>query len=242
MMKGLEFRESSSKNSPSLSIENNLKDHSNKSGGVRPYVRSKMPRLRWTQNLHRSFVHAVERLGGEDRATPKMVLQLMDVKGLTISHVKSHLQMYRSMKHEQMIQAEAEAANGSKRNRMDGREQMNYHQYYNINGKVLFEAHSSPTILPPWKHMQETKENKIMGLEGKSNHYTMFWDFFNGCSVQDNGNGNKVVRDASSLSNKSPSASIIETAEEEDFSSSTMSLEPSASFDVNNLSLELTLA
>lgn len=33
---------------------------------VRPYVRSKMPRLRWTPDLHRCFVHAVERLGGED--------------------------------------------------------------------------------------------------------------------------------------------------------------------------------
>ncbi|KAL3742187.1 hypothetical protein ACJRO7_017639 [Eucalyptus globulus] len=75
---------------------------------VRPYVRSKTPRLRWTPDLHQCFMHAVEQLGGEDRATPKMVLQMMSVKGLTISHVKSHLQMYRSMKHEQIMQ-EAEA-------------------------------------------------------------------------------------------------------------------------------------
>ena len=33
---------------------------------VRPYVRSKMPRLRWTPDLHLRFVHAVERLGGQE--------------------------------------------------------------------------------------------------------------------------------------------------------------------------------
>ncbi|XP_019258512.1 PREDICTED: putative Myb family transcription factor At1g14600 isoform X2 [Nicotiana attenuata] len=67
-------------------------------GGVRQYRRSKVPRLRWTPHLHQCFLLAIQKLGGHDKATPKLVLQMMDVRGLTISHVKSHLQMYRSMK------------------------------------------------------------------------------------------------------------------------------------------------
>ena len=33
---------------------------------VRQYVRSKVPRLRWTPELHLNFVHAVQRLGGQE--------------------------------------------------------------------------------------------------------------------------------------------------------------------------------
>ncbi|GFZ08691.1 homeodomain-like superfamily protein [Actinidia rufa] len=56
------------------------------------------PRMRWTTTLHSRFVHAVELLGGHERATPKSVLELMDVKDLTLAHVKSHLQMYRTVR------------------------------------------------------------------------------------------------------------------------------------------------
>nr|CAB3487956.1 unnamed protein product [Digitaria exilis] len=67
-----------------------------RNGGLRKYNRSKEPRMRWTAELHRSFVRAIECLGGHDKATPKLILQFMGAKGLTISHVKSHLQMYRA--------------------------------------------------------------------------------------------------------------------------------------------------
>jgi len=37
-----------------------------KSRGVRQYNRSKVPRLRWTPDLHHCFVHAIHKLGGQD--------------------------------------------------------------------------------------------------------------------------------------------------------------------------------
>ncbi|KAI9126855.1 hypothetical protein K1719_002451 [Acacia pycnantha] len=53
------------------------------------------PRLRWTQDLHERFVDAVTQLGGASKATPKALMRTMNVKGLTLFHLKSHLQKYR---------------------------------------------------------------------------------------------------------------------------------------------------
>ncbi|KAG6505331.1 hypothetical protein ZIOFF_037686 [Zingiber officinale] len=51
------------------------------------------PRLRWTVELHDRFVDAVTQLGGPDKATPKTIMRVMGVKGLTLYHLKSHLQV-----------------------------------------------------------------------------------------------------------------------------------------------------
>ncbi|XP_058772467.1 myb family transcription factor PHL8-like [Vicia villosa] len=53
------------------------------------------PRLKWTHELHQRFIDAINQLGGAEKATPKSIMRVMQIPGLTLFHLKSHLQKYR---------------------------------------------------------------------------------------------------------------------------------------------------
>ncbi|KAJ4961579.1 hypothetical protein NE237_021489 [Protea cynaroides] len=59
------------------------------------------PRLKWTPELHQRFIEAVTQLGGADKATPKTLMRVMSIPGLTLYHLKSHLQKFRLGKNQQ---------------------------------------------------------------------------------------------------------------------------------------------
>ncbi|CAH8258687.1 unnamed protein product [Arabidopsis lyrata] len=77
------------------------------------------PRLRWTVELHERFVDAVAQLGGPDKATPKTIMRVMGVKGLTLYHLKSHLQKFRLGKQPHKEYGDHSTKEGSRASAMD---------------------------------------------------------------------------------------------------------------------------
>ncbi|KAL1548722.1 two-component response regulator ARR2-like [Salvia divinorum] len=58
------------------------------------HYKGKKRRVTWTNEMHRRFLNAIERLG-HDKAVPKRIVEVMGVPGLTRENVASHLQKYR---------------------------------------------------------------------------------------------------------------------------------------------------
>ncbi|KAJ0252832.1 Homeodomain-like superfamily protein [Hirschfeldia incana] len=131
-------------------------------GRVRPYVRSPVPRLRWTPDLHRCFVNAVNMLGGQHRATPKLVLKMMDVKGLTISHVKSHLQMYRGSK----LSLGKPEENSSSSIRRQGAEEDYIHDYSSLHTRNDCLTGFHPCPLSPHSSLRGVSRKKKTSESG----------------------------------------------------------------------------
>jgi SHAQKYF class myb-like DNA-binding protein len=77
----------------SVAVFKSTKDNSN----VQPNVpASSTHKLRWTRKLHQSFMRAVEALGGQEKVTPKKIVEFMGSNdGITLTQAKSHLQMLR---------------------------------------------------------------------------------------------------------------------------------------------------
>ncbi|PSS21135.1 Myb family transcription factor [Actinidia chinensis var. chinensis] len=125
-------------------------------------------RIRWNQDLHDRFVECVNRLGGAEKATPKAILNLMDSEGLTIYHVKSHLQKYRFAKY----MPESAEGRSEKRNSVTDLEQIDLK-----TGLQLREALQMQLDAQRRLHEQlEIQRNLQMRIEEQSRRLKMMFD------------------------------------------------------------------
>ncbi|KAK1397712.1 HTH myb-type domain-containing protein [Heracleum sosnowskyi] len=130
---------------------------------------SNKTRIRWSQKLHDKFVDSVNRLGGAEKATPKAILRLMDSEGLTIYHVKSHLQKYRNAKY---MAESAEEKSENMTNRNDLEQQIDIQ-----NGLQLKEALQLQLDVQKSLHEQlEIQRNLQLRIEEQGKQLKLMFD------------------------------------------------------------------
>ncbi|KAE8679202.1 Myb family transcription factor APL [Hibiscus syriacus] len=133
------------------------------------------PRLRWTVELHERFVDAVTQLGGPDKATPKTIMRVMGVKGLTLYHLKSHLQKFRLGKqpHKELndqtikddLQRNAASSSGMMARSMN---EMQMEVQRRLHEQLEVQRHLQLRIEAQGKYMQSMLEKACQTLAGEN--------------------------------------------------------------------------
>ncbi|XP_009102404.1 uncharacterized protein LOC103828546 isoform X2 [Brassica rapa] len=148
-------------------LEANKKDNAEKVGTqqkksssskIKPcifYTSDEKARLRWSSDLHACFVKAVEKLGGPDKATPKAVKDTMEVEGIALHHVKSHLQKFRL----------------GRCNIRDETDQ--YHKRYRT-GRRFFKAHAASNSPRPQVNIRPKVMGDVKPKKAKEDHGSLY--------------------------------------------------------------------